>query len=209
MLQKFQFPWRFLSISVFLASILGGIQIWLVPSKYKRYVVVLLVLIILFLNKDYWHVKEYMYKPESFFTSVYYGTTDTGESAPIWSVRFMEKESSTHLEAVEGSAKITEIKRSSIFHSYLVDVDERVRMRENTLYFPGWKVYVDKREVSVQFQDPRHRGLMTFFVEKGKHPVVIEFQDTKVRRFANMISLVSFFGMAIIYIFFYLKKRIT
>ena len=198
LLQTFQFPWRFLSVSVFLAAVISAFVVDALmnykvfkSSGRKLLFMIALVVLVLFVNKDYWHAKAYLHKSETFYTGIYEGTTDTGESAPIWSVRFMLEKPAAPLEIVEGTGIILEEERTTTEHFYTVTVPERARMRENTLYFPGWKVFVDGQEVPLQFQDPNHRGLMTFWVEPGEHDIRVSFGETKLRLLANSLSIGS------------------
>ncbi len=205
-LQKFQFPWRFLSVTVFVSSVIGALVVHFLPSNLKMLGIYILILAVLFFNKDYWHAKGYLIKPESFFEGIYNGTTDTGESAPIWSVRFMEKRPKEHIQVINGNAVIKELSRKSTVHVYEIDAKERSRILENTLYFPGWNVSVDGRKADIEFQDPQHRGLMTFFVEKGKHNIEIKFGETKLRLFADIITVATL-TVVIFYLAFGLKKN--
>lgn len=195
MLQKFQFPWRFLSLAVFLGALLGGISLSLISNKYKKLALLILVVGLLMVNKDYWHAKGLLNKKESFYTGIYNGTTDTGESAPIWSVRFMEKRPKTKVEIIEGYGEVKEIRRSFTKREYQVEAESRIRILENTLYFPGWNVLVDGRPEVIEFQDQNHRGLITFNVDKGSHKVNINYEETKIRFLANAVSVVSLFGV--------------
>lgn len=192
-LQKFQFPWRFLSVSVFSTAILGGFVILLIKKEqYKKMLVLAVVLILITSTFTYWHPKGYLDKSEEFFTSVYHGTTDTGESAPIWSVRFMEKTPKNSMEVIQGDASIREIKRKSTLHVYEIDSKYSSRIVESTLYFPGWNIYVNgKKYEGIQFQDPNFRGLMTFYVNNGKSRVEVRFEDTKIRTISNVVSVLS------------------
>lgn len=194
-LQKFQFPWRFLSLAVFLGALLGGISLSLISSKYKKLVLLILVVGLLVVNKNYWHDKGLLDKEESFYTGIYNGTTDTGESAPIWSVRFMEKRPKTKVEIIEGYGEVKEIRRSFTKREYQVEAESGIRILENTLYFPGWNVLVDGRPEVIEFQDQNHRGLITFNVDKGSHKVKISYKETKIRFFANAVSIASLFGV--------------
>ncbi len=187
-LQKFQFPWRFLSLTVFLSALLGAIAFHVFPDKYKKILLLILVIGLLVVSKDYWHAKGFLQKEESFYKGIYNGTTDTGESAPIWSVRFMEKRPASRVEIISGKGSIKEIKRNFTKRQYEVEASERTRIVENTLYFPGWNVLVDGNPVVVEFQDQNHRGLITFYVDKGSHKVEIKFGETKLRAFADIIS---------------------
>lgn len=196
-LQKFQFPWRLLSISVFASSVLGALVFSAIPQKYKSFILIVLVALLFFVSQSYWHVQSYLLNDEHLFTSVYNGTTDTGESAPIWSVRFMEHRPKARMEVVMGKATIKEKFRSSTKHEYSINAKTPTRILENTLYFPGWRVIVDGKMVPVQFQDPSYRGLMTFDLQKGMHKVLVEFGETKLRMVANVITILSLFGLGI------------
>lgn len=190
-MQKFQFPWRFLSVTVFATSVLGAIFIYVIPKKVQLFLSIILIASILFLSKDYWKAKGYLENPDSYYNNIYNGTTDTGESAPIWSVRFMEKKSKNEIEVIEGKAKIKKVKRTFTEHIYEISSLKDVRIRENTLYFPGWNVFVDNKPIPVEFQDQRHRGIMTFNLNPGKHIVKVQFKETKLRFFADTITFLS------------------
>ncbi len=192
-LQKFQFPWRFLSVSIFATAVLGGLVIFAIPKRFQLVTCYLLLVTLLWFNKDYWHAKDYLIKPESFFTNVYDSTTDTGESSPEWSVRFMEKRPMAYIEIIDGDAVIEGRSRTSTKRYYQLEAKQRTRLRENTLFFPGWEVFVDGRKVDIEFQEPtdKNRGLMTFFVEQGKHSIEIKFRETKLRLIADLISVAT------------------
>ena len=194
-LQKFQFPWRFLSLAVFLSALLGGILLSLIANKYKKAALLIFVAGLLLVNKDYWHANGFLHKPEGFYNGIYNGTTDTGESSPIWSVRFMEKRPTSRIEIISGKAEIKEIKRSFTKREYEVEASEKIRILENTLYFPGWRVLVDGKPEVIEFQDQNHRGLITFNVDKGNHKVIINYEETKIRFLANAVSAASLFGV--------------
>lgn len=191
LLQKFQFPWRFLSVTVFVSAVLGAYVVSTISKKRVLIIVAMTVVALLFFNKDYWQAKAFMQKPESFYSGIYNSTTDTGESSPVWSVRFMEKRPNARMELIDGATRIEEIERTNTRHVYRLFVEKKSWIRENTLYFPGWRVFVDGQEVLPEFQNPQHRGLMTFFIEKGEHIVTIQFTETKLRNTANAASLIS------------------
>lgn len=191
LLQNFQFPWRFLSITVFTCAILGGFFVSIISSRLKIVAIALFIILVLLFNKNYWHAQEYFHKPESFFTGIYNGTTDTGESAPIWSVRFMEKRPKAKAEVISGQAEIKEVKRTTTTRRYKISSFEKSRILENTLYFPGWTVLVDGKIVDIQFQDPTNRGLITFNVGRGDHVVDIIYRESKIRQYSDIVSLFS------------------
>lgn len=206
LLQNFQFPWRFLSVVVFVTSALGAIICFQLPRKVMSVAIVFIVVSSLFLTNTLWHPKAFLSKPENFYTNVYFGTTDTGESAPIWSVRFMERVPKAEIEIIEGAGEINKIKRTSTYHKYEIQAKGTVRVLENTLFFPGWEVRVNRKPVLLQFQDPQYRGLMTFFLPGGNNTVEVIFRDTKLRMIANGITIGSIVLLGIVGIFF--KKNL-
>lgn len=211
-LQKLQFPWRFLTIVVFGTSLIGAFIISKLKFMNKNLITYILIIVTIVLTVNYWHAKEYRKIDNNFFEKIYAGTTDTGESSPIWSIRFMEKTPKDTIEIIEGKGQIVKLPRLSTNHEYVIDAKEKIRIRENTLYFPGWKIYDNNQLVTaVEFQDPKNRGLMTFYMGPGIHNVIVKFEDTKVRKISNYVTLLSIFGVFFIPLIFYLfpKKRIN
>jgi uncharacterized membrane protein len=198
-LQKFQFAWRFLSVSVFAIAVAGAVAIdsilfgvLKIKSTLRIIFVVAFCILLTMSTVTMWYPKGYQIKSNDFYAGVYPGTTDTGESTPIWTVRFMEHTAKASMEVISGNSSIAILKRTTTDHEYTITSTSPSRILENTLYFPGWKVYVDGVATDVQFQDPYFRGLMTFHVAEGNHRVKVVFEDTKLRAVANIISFISF-----------------
>lgn len=205
LLQKFQFSWRLLSLSVFLTAVLGALIFSVFSLRKQQLFLIILIVLALFLNKDYWHANGYLQRPEIFYTGIYEGTTDTGESAPIWSVRFMEQTPPQPIEIIGGTGTIAVTDRTTTKHTYDVKADSTIQVRENTLYFPGWGIFVDGKPTTIEYQDPNNRGLMTFFVPQGEHTVTVSFTETNLRTIANLISLLS---IVILISFIFVRKKL-
>ena len=206
LLQNFQFPWRFLAIIVFSTSVLGALLIDAVPNKFKAKLTILSIIIILAISSSYWKPKGYMQKPESFYTSIYESTTDTGESAPIWSVRFMEKRPEANLEIVDGDARVENIERRSTYHKYKVVVNKKTIFRENTVYFPGWEMKANGKQVDVDFHTQHYNGVMKFTLDEGHYTVEAKYVETKLRFFADVISFASLASISGGFFLYYLIK---
>ncbi len=190
-IQKFQFPWRFLSVTVFLSALMGGVLLSLISNKYKMAALLLFLVGLFAINKDCWHANGFLQKEESFYSGIYNSTTDTGESAPIWSVRFMEEAPEAHLEVIDGRAFVKELKRTSTYHKYEVVVNKSTLFRENTLYFPGWEIKANGIPQNIEFQNKDYRGIMTFHLKKGSYTVEAIYKETKLRLYSDIISFVS------------------
>jgi len=208
MLQNFQFPWRFLSLTTFIAAAIGGISISYVintanklatpacrqawrNSHLSNILFIVFCLLSIFATVHMWRPKDYQREDESFYTRIYPGTTDTGESSPIWTTRFMEQSPKAVVEVISGEAMVKQVSRTTTVHEYQVSAKTRAELLENTIYFPGWEVLVDGKKTDIEFQSGIHRGIMTFWVEKGERRVTVVFRDTKLRKISNVITVIS------------------
>lgn len=190
LLQKFQLPWRFLSYIV-----IGTSMIATVLSQKTRSIVLQYSMVVLPIVSSifFWHVGEPSKLTEQFLTVDYVGTSDTGESTPIWAIRFQEKFPKAPIEVVSsfGHVTISEMKKKNTFHQFNVVTDAESRLVDNTLYFPGWKVLVDGKEAPIEYQDENWRGLITFPIKPGEHTVRVLFEETFLRKIADAISIIS------------------
>ena len=192
-LQKFQFPWRLLSVTVCVFSVIGATAVAVVEKKKQFFVSMVLVGLTLISTFPMWRAREYLEKKSEFFSTTYDSTTDTGESSPIWSIRFMEKRPDRDrvIEIIGGEATIQPTIRTSTRHEYDVVAVNTAQLRENTVYFPGWHVFVNGKETLVEYQDQSNRGVMTFYVPPGNSHVSVVFTDTKIRQASVFITLIG------------------
>ena len=210
LLQNFQFPWRFLAIIVFTSSVFASLFLDSISKKTNVKLIVLIsILIIVAISSFYWKPKAYQNKPESFYTGVYESTTDTGESAPIWSVRFMEKRPKARLEVIDGNAIIRELDRKSTYHKYQVQVNKPTLFEENTLYFPGWEIKANGVPLKVEFQNMNYRGVMLFNLSKGNYIVEVVYKETKLRAISDVISFVSLLIVLCFMVIRFVKPRFS
>lgn len=192
LLQKFQFPWRFLSLIVIGVSLISAI----VSNKFKYSKVISVALLIspIMFTWPYWRIAGPSNLTERFLAVDYVGTSDTGETNPIWAIRFQEKFPKAPIEVVSslGTVEIKNLNKLMQRHEFDVSASADSQIVDNTLYFPGWKVYVDGVETPIGYQDENWRGLITFPVSAGQHAVRIVFEETRLRKFANALSMVAF-----------------
>ena len=205
LLQSFQFPWRFLSITVFTTAVMGAIFYSFLPKKYAYPPLFGIALLLLIITYPFWKASDFLRQNDAYFTRIQRTTTnDTGESSPIWSIRFMEVKPKAHIEVIDGKATVKELDRNITRHTYEIVAEAKARILENTLYFPGWLVLVDGEATSIEFQDQKNRGLITFFVEEGRHRVDVVFTKTKLRTFADSLSVT---GLIIVFLLYFVSEK--
>ena len=197
-LRQFQFSWRFLGVVAFVTSLLA-ISFMNIKIFKQRWIFIMLLGLVVISTVYYW-------KPPLGFETIderYYwnyplNTTYFGETDVIWSGGPATSYPKQRVEVISGEAVIKNFKRKSNLHAFTIDAQSKTQLVDHTQYFPGWSVYVDGGKINnVQFQDPNHRGEITFWVPKGKHDVNVVFGESPVRLTADFLSIATFLGLTV------------
>ena len=102
------------------------------------------------------------------------------------------------LEILLGSGEVISEGRESTKHKYAIEVKERVLVKDNTIYFPGWELWVDGSNRDMSYEDARWPGVIVFELEEGRHLVELIFRDTFVRRYSFYFSISIWLVMGIL-----------
>jgi len=202
LLSNLQFPWRIVGISSFAAVVLGVIAV----KNFDRKIRLLLFLAVIVYSLQFLKINYTKSKPDSFYFN-YPGTTYYhGEASPIWTAGDFGEFPKSTLEIISGKGSYIQNLHKSNLHVFTFNAKTNIRVVDNTVYFPGWQVLVDNKASPIQFQDPNHRGLITFDVPKGKHVAMVVIKETGLRLFSDLISI---FSLLFIVILFVLRKKIN
>lgn len=201
-----QFPWRFLSDSTFLLSILGGIAVYRLGKIQKRLGVMLgvLVIVILFiLYASFFKPKAWLnindtdkFSNQSWEKQL---TISIFDYLPIFAKLPPNKKAPQLPEVLEGDVNFLNYKKGSNYQTGEVEVSKKAVVRLPLFDFPGMEVKVDNLKVEHTHTDCRMEeyclGLITFNVMEGKHKIEARLKDTPVRALGNIITMVSFFAL--------------
>lgn len=200
-LMSMQFPWRLL----FLANIsmiftIGYFLNYLfVNTKLKNFQGIFTFLILGLLvvwSVDYWKVYRYYYSselPDISQTIGYPGTlTLLWEETPKWHNVRQEANPHNFFQYATGSGEITFITWKTNYHQFEVDAKTESIVNDKTHFWPGWKVWLNGKEVELlDPYDQLSQGLITFAVDPGKNLVEARLTEPLVNKLANGISLIS------------------
>ena len=205
MLSKIQHPWRFFSAFMYIPPIL----LTMFYAKYSRkFILIIIIFIIAYMRVPQLYGKNYVEHPETYyrrtvenlqmvvFNTIWSGLT---EEYPVKEFKG---------EVIEGKGKIIERIEKNSRRRYKVVAEEKIRMADYTFYFPGWNVYIDGIKLSLRdviWQDPDYRGVITYYVPKGKHNIYVVFESTKVRKAGYLVSI---FSVGFLVIFVLLDRHI-
>ncbi len=201
-----QYPWRFLTFALFCLSLIAGGVVIIGPKICRWFLFVISISLIIFLNGKLF-IPQYTYAQSS---QVFEDRED---------LRFrVSKISDEYLPPqIERPRTINDIVRDTIPQIPNVSVDTEIntdvygkfmvssygdhRILIRRAYFPGWKYLVNGKYVTPVIES----GLPNIHVPAGENVVEIEFHNTPIRTFANMVSIIT----VLLLLFIYGKKTIT
>ncbi len=109
------------------------------------------------------------------------------EYETVWNKERPAEPPAARLVAMSGSATIVEQAATAHEQRFAVTTRESARLRLNTFYFPGWRVFVDGQEQPIDYGN--RSGLIDFSVEPGTHVVEARFEPTPVRWLGRTLSV--------------------
>lgn len=204
-----QFPWRFLTDSIFLLSFLGAIAIFFVATVNKKYAKILAVIIfigIFILHAQFFRPKNWLViSDQDKFSGMSWQkqlTISIFDYLPIYAKLPPNKEAPKLPEVLEGEVKFLNYQKGSNFQFGAVDVKKIAVLRLPLFDFPGMEVLVDGKKAHHFNNDCRGQeycfGLITFPIYSGKHVVQAKLQDTPIRTIGNIITLGSFLILVVL-----------
>ena len=191
-----QYPWRFLTITVFFISLLCGFFDVVLDWFGKRLSIIGIVILLTLLIGI--HTKYF--QPQLINTK----TADDyiKESTVKWNISKISDEylpknfpipnsiTEVATDKIEPTDDIIveQIDAKSNRITTIVSALDTAKIVFNVAYFPGWELVVDGLKVS----GPQvEEGKLTTVVQPGRHVVTAYFIDTPIRVWGNLVSLIS------------------
>lgn len=180
------FPWRTLGPAIFFMSLATG---FLGTSRLFGFLGIALAVVSIIINLPYARPRSYIHYPNEYYLTNEATTTSADELMPMWVKEKPRGRFLTKAEVISGKAVIRNLSYNSVRTSFVATVEEETAVAINTVYFPGWSVVVDEKEVPIDYGNKK--GLITFRLPKGTHNITASFSETPLRLASDMISLVS------------------
>lgn len=203
-----QFPWRFLSVSIFLVSLLGGIGVYLIGKKHYIFGV-FIGLIAILLNISYFVPKDWLdITDNDKFSGVSWQkqmTISIFDYLPKSATLPPINEAPKVPEILDGEVKVIEYTKGSNFQYGKLEVTNDATIRLPIFDFPGMMLKVNGEKKEYVNNDCRGQdfcyGLITFNLEKGVYDIDVRLTDTPIRKVGNYLTLLSIF--IVFFILFY------
>ena len=200
----FQFPWRFLSLTILIASFLGGGIVSVFSKGWMRNLFALLFIIVsILLSLEYAKAPYYHKRTDSHYLMRSNFTDGTNSPGNSFNTEWLDAIPSKRKDKFEfikgsGSIKIGSIKPQ--FYKLMINAKEDSQVIVNTAYFPGWVSLVDGKKKEVD----NYNGRMLIKIPSGRHKVELIFSDTYV----GIASDTLFFISVLLLVFFGRKSII-
>ena len=189
-----QFPFRFLSIGILAVSYLVSF----ILASFKggtRFSVGVVLIILIFTSASAYQPSVFFDKGDSYYSTNEDTTTVKNEYMPIW---VKNKPTEHYRDKVEiTNGKISDLKVRPNNINFVAHSKREMKIKINTIYFPGWMVNVDGKNAIFNYTD---EGLIKLNIPAGTHTIGASFRETPIRLISNAISIGSILILFIIVI---------
>ena len=190
-----QFPWRFLSWTVFTTSVLAGMVIYVATehfAKLKRFIPVFAIgaaSVLLLADSFYLRANQLISVNLTVDQPIPGSTTWADEQFPVWFKPKPDRVPKERVEVVEGRGRVVPYEWKTARHYYQVIANTKVKIVENTAYYPGWELLVDNELKELDFQDKLYPGRIVYTLLPGDYQISTVFTETPLRKTVDVISL--------------------
>jgi hypothetical protein len=202
-----QFPWRLLGLSALTLSFLSGAAVLGLFGEplAKRFDTRVAVLALVAILASYNYTSPQYTEPsprseeavaiiefESFYPPDRVGMTvwamEQPQDTPLVD-QYLAGEPLSKAVALTEEAQVEMIRHGAASEEVRISSPDGAELQFYTYYYPGWRGYVDDREVEIHPSGPH--GLITLQVPPGEHHVAVRFGHTPVRLIGTAITVVS------------------
>lgn len=194
--KEINYPWTLLAIIGFLITLTAG---YLGRGKKRGIVGMFITFIAIIFYLPYARPQYYVDRSDGFYFTNDATTTSSDELMPLWVKEKPSKRAANKVEVLSPMGKISNLTYNSRIVKFNVNLPVDSRIRVNTIYYPGWKAFIDGNKTQVSFNNKS--GVMDLFVPKFSRKVELIYTETPLRLFANNVSLIAFIITLILILF--------
>lgn len=191
-----QFPWRLL----FLTTISSAFMIAFLSSKLKNFVLNLLLIgLILLLNLPMCKPQSLFHYDDYFYYEFPFTSSTKDENMPIWFEKGKSDQLMQKFTSESGLVTFRELEWKTDQHLYEINVPSETFVYERTVYFPGWRVFLNNQEQKINYRQKDYPGIISYNAPAGKHVVKTLFSEkTPARIIGDSASVFSLLILGII-----------
>lgn len=205
-LQFAQFPWRFLGLTVFTASLLGGFLIYLLSGNIQKYLLGAIIVLCLIFNFSYFEPAD-IYPDADDHKKLSGNDWDFQRKASLKD--YLPKTATEPMTPApqtpvvgSGDASVSNFVNRSNKWEFEIVVNELSEVEVPVFEFPNWQVYANGNKLE---HSHTKQGNIKFNLDEGDYRISGVFKNTPIRVLANAITILSFICL----ITFLTKNKLT
>lgn len=180
------FPWRLMGVIIFFISLM---MMYLPKKSYLNTIFMLLTFSVLLYNLNFAKPEAYINKPDSYYETNDATTTSMDELMPIWVQKKAKERYISKIEYDDKISAVTDLAYNSKKIDFNATILSPVKIKINSLFFPGWRFQIDGKNAPISIQEPG--GVMSLELNQGYHQIRGRFEETPLRFIADWISILS------------------
>lgn len=206
-LQKLVFPWRFLTLTIFITSFFAAYLVnFFHKVKYRKLLIVLLIFLAFFPSRHY--LKGYFWHS---FTDDYYNNYPDeyridSYFLPRGLIKNFDKLQLKNVSVIEGKGEVELLKKQNNLLEVMANLSQESKIQFHTFYFPGWELKVSGKKWPIITNQHNLEGIIVSSLPAGNHQLSLKFTETPLRLISDLLSLGSFILLFLILIFKFLKR---
>ncbi len=200
LIQKVQFPWRFLNHSLFFFSLSIGVGLPIFLSRFKtkiRLLVVAVIVALLFgFNYQYFHpLKSGPVTDAQKFAGLAWTNQITSgiyDYLPKTASTAAKGPANPYLDVIIPDTTVKELsgaKKGTDWLFFNLNLDQDSQIVLPVLEFPNFEIKDNGQIINHSFEP--ELGRITIDLTRGNHQIYLKLRDTPIRTVSNIISLVS------------------
>jgi hypothetical protein len=189
----FQFPWRFLGLSIFCFTFISGGLINILNKSTKLPIIIAFLSILTLINYSYF--REDIWFPKLTDSQKLSGQELIRQSGaglmdywPKYSINFPDKYAPAIPIVLNGEVDFIKYYKNSHFsEAYFSVSSPNALVNLPIVYFPNWNLILDGKKTNYKIDGDL--GLIQLKLTQGQHHYELSFSNTPLRTFANLFSL--------------------
>jgi len=200
-IQKIQFPWRFLNHSIFLFSLSIGVIPHLVfrlkiKEKYQKICLTTIIILVFAFNLNYFHpfksgplTDQQKFSGKAWTNQVTSGIHDYLPKTAGTAAKEPAQDYIDQITPSETRYTISGAKKGTDWLFFNLDLDRNSQITLPLLAFPNFQVK-DNQQV-IDYTIEPELGRIVLSLSAGQHQIYTKLRNTPIRTIANTISLLS------------------
>lgn len=191
-LQKLLFPWRFLTYTTFASALMAA---YLASKSYNNYfkipAIIILLIIAIVPSRHYLLGHNYQTHANEYYETYQDKNRLDNYFLPKTFNKNLQDFNLPNVSLISGGGRVDALDKKNNVGKYFAELSENSLLQFHTMYFPGWKLYIDNVKSKIISDRSNLEGLIIAEVPKGSHNLELKFTETSLRKAANLASLIS------------------